>query len=106
MSERPLVTETACCLTRGDLINLPAGAALVRLVDAYKSIPKEYRAAATLEIYTDYDDYTTDLEIKYQRPISDEELAEEAAREQGRLLARENEERRLYEVLRKKYGDA
>ena len=71
------------------------------------SIPEEFRASATCEIdsESDYDcgHYVT-VTIEYERPATPEEIAAVESLHQNTLIAREAEERAVYEALKAKFG--
>lgn len=73
---------------------------LQNLLDA---VPEEYRNDAVVEV--DVGEYSHSLQIKYIRPETDEEMAARLKRDTDREGQQEARERRMYEVLKKKFGD-
>ena len=71
----------------------------------FKKIPEEYRSNACLDIMCidDYDGHDIVMEISYQRPETDEEFEKRIGDEKTSRKIMEEQERRLYLKLKKKF---
>ena len=75
------------------------------LNEQYLKIPLEYRHTAKIEIdaCTEWDYPYPEIEIRYLRPVTDEEIEERRRCEEARKTIEEAGERRILEQLKKKY---
>lgn len=80
-------------------------AAIEKFTTALNSIPEEYRGTARVTLQTEYDSDDAFAEIYYYRPETDAELQERKLASAEFRRNRDAKERRMYESLKKKFGD-
>ena len=88
-----------------DLPTENLGEVIAWLKDQYLKIPVKYRDKAVLEISAEmnWDTPWPEIEIRYLRPKTKEELEEDRRGEEARKTIQEAGERRILEQLKKKY---
>ena len=72
---------------------------------AFNDVPEKYRSNACLDITTSdgYDGYDIKMEVSYQRPETDEEFEKRIGNEENSKKIMEEQERKLYLKLKKKF---
>ena len=88
-----------------DLPTENLGEVIAWLKGQYLKIPLKYRDKAILEISAemDFSFPCTEIEIRYLRPKTEEELEEDRRGEEAMKTIQEAGERRILEQLKKKY---
>lgn len=99
-SERRSVTEEV--FSEGPCEWSPSGF-LADINDAIARIPPEFRDEAVVDLEGGYDE-STSLTIKYTRPETDEEVAKRVAEARRYARGKVENELRVYEELKRKYG--
>lgn len=104
MKKRRILLETLLHWNFGsEVFNMPISDFLRCINDALEAVPDEYKNVVTIE--NDYSCECGGIMICYQRPETDEELAERLARERERHDQTRAEELAMLARLKQKYED-
>lgn len=99
-----LVTHAASYDAKPDFVfDGPVEAMILSLQVIRDKIPAKYRAEATAEISSNYDESTVELTVAYYRPETDEEMNDRFQKEQEAYNRAFNQRRDQYFILRKEF---